>query len=103
MLYAGLAAAVSNAAYAEEFTNKDFLTLQEAHQKFWIQGSIDSLAHVAAAKSKQTGRCVIEWYYGDKHAARNGLILASMRKYPDAQPTAVMLALTERACGVFRK
>ena len=98
-----LLAGIVNTVQAEDFTNKDFLTLQEAHQKFWIQGSIDSLAHVAAAKSKQTGRCVIEWYYGDEYAARNGLILASMRKYPDAQPTAVMLALTERACGVFRK
>lgn len=90
-------------AQAEDFTNKDFLTLQEAHQKFWIQGAVDVLGHVAAAKSKQTGRCVLEWYYGDQYAERNSLILASIRKYPDAHPSAVMLALTERACGVFRK
>lgn len=93
----------SNAVYAKDFTNKDFLTLQEAHQKFWIEGAVDVLAQVASAKANATGRCVIEWYYGDKHAARNSLILASMKKYPDAHPSAVMLALTERECGVFRK
>lgn len=103
MLYTGLAIAMSGAAYAEDFTNKDFLTLQEAHKKFWIEGAVDALAHVAAAKSKKTGRCVIEWYYGDNHAERNSLILASMKKYPDVQPSAVMLALIERSCGVFRK
>ncbi len=90
-------------AQAEDFTNKDFLTLQEAHQKFWIQGAVDALSQVAAAKANETGRCVMEWYYGPKHAARNGLILASMEKYPDAHPRAIVLALIERACGVIRK
>lgn len=98
-----LLAGIVNTAQAEDFTNKDFLTLQEAHQKFWIQGAVDALAQVASAKANKTGRCVIEWYYGPKHAMRNGLILASIEKYPDAHPSAVMLALTERACGVFRK
>ncbi|MBV1873870.1 MAG: hypothetical protein KUG80_03765 [Gammaproteobacteria bacterium] len=94
---------VPGAVHAEDFTNKDFLKLQETHQKFWIQGAVDALAQVASAKDNKTGRCIMEWYYGPKHAARNGLILASIEKYPDAHPSAVMLALTERACGVFRK
>ncbi len=90
-------------AYAEGFQNKDFLNLPEAHQKFWIQGAMHALGLVASGKSEETGKCVIDWYFGDKRAERNGLILASMRKYPNSYPSAIFLALTERVCGTYRK
>ena len=92
----------SGTAKAEDFTNKDFLTLAEAHQKFWIEGAVDALAQVAAAKDKQTGKCVVDWYYTQR-AETNSLILASMEKYSDAYPSVIMVALAERACGEFRK
>lgn len=98
-----LLAGIVNMAQAGGFTNKDFLTLPEAHQKFWIQGAMYTLIHVAAAKDPKTGQCVSDWYFGDKRAERNGLILASMKKYPESYPSAVFLGLTERTCGNYRK
>ena len=85
------------------FTNREFLLLDEAHQKFWIQGAMYALLHVAAAKKKQSGQCIADWYFGDKRADRNGLILASMEKYPNSYPSAVFIALTERACGIYHE
>ena len=103
MLYAGLAVAVSNAAYAESFTAKDFLKLNEAHQKFWIEGAIDMTALIISTGGNKTkGRCISEWYYGDQNAERNSLILASMKKYPNVPPNAIMVALIERDCGSLK-
>ena len=41
-----------------------------------------ALGLMASGKDTKTGKCVIDWYFGDKRAERNGLILASMEKYP---------------------
>lgn len=90
-------------AQAEGFTAKDFLKLDEAHQKFWIEGAVDMMGLVAAnTNNHQQGKCIMKWYYGDENAERNGLIIASMRKYEDVPPNAIMLALAERACGTIK-
>tara|TARA_Y100001949_G_scaffold117195_1_gene99640 strand:+ start:274 stop:675 length:402 start_codon:yes stop_codon:yes gene_type:complete len=96
-------ACVSGVQADEFFTAAEFLKRQEAHQKFWIEGAVDAYAQVASAKSNDKGRCVMAWYYGEQHAQRNSLIFASMRKYSDKPPRAVLLALIERSCGVIRK
>lgn len=98
-----LGIAASGAAYSEDFTAKDFLKLNEAHQKFWIEGAIDMTGLViSTGGNKQKARCISEWYYGDNHAERNSLILASMQKYPDVPPNAIVLALIERGCGSLK-
>jgi hypothetical protein len=88
--------------WAEGFKNKNFLKLENNEKKFWLTGSIEALTHVAAAKNKKTGWCVHDWYYTDT-AVKNGIILGSIEKYPDSTPSAVLLALTERECGTYRK
>lgn len=103
MLLNTLVWACVSGVQADEFLNRDFLTLQEAHQKFWIQGAMDTLIQVAAAKGKEKGQCVANWYYSEKRAERNSLILASMKKYSNEHPSALMLALVEQSCGTFRK
>lgn len=60
------------------------------------------LVQLGASKRKTTGQCVGNWYFSDKRAERNALILASMKKYSDSYPSAVMLALVERECGSIR-
>lgn len=85
---------------AEGFNNRDFLAMSDVQKKFWLSGAIDTLGHVAAIKSKSHGKCVYDWYFKDT-ANKNGLILASMEKYPDHSPTTVLMALAKRACGTF--
>ena len=103
LLLFGMATFMMNTANSEGFLAKDFLELPDTNKKFWIQGAMHALGAVAAAKSEKQGNCVYDWYFGDQRAERNGLILASMEKYPDAYPIAILLALTERECGEYRK
>lgn len=86
----------------EGFKNEDFLELNNDQKKFWLTGAIEALVHVAAAKSEEQGKCVYDWYYTDT-PQKNGLIIVSMETYPDSTPGAVILALTERGCGTYRK
>ena len=86
-----------------EFRAADFLQLPDAHKKFWIYGSIDTMAQLAAANDNSKGQCIADWYYKANEAQRNGFIVAAMQKYRDKRPTAVMVALLESQCGKFRK
>jgi hypothetical protein len=88
--------------WAEGFNNKDFLKLENEQKKFWLLGAIESLTYVAAAKSTKQGQCVHDWYHTD-NPKKVGLIIASMEKYPDVTPGAIILALSERVCGTYRK
>lgn len=102
LIYAVISLGAVNTAYADNFKASDFLKLQSINQKFWIEGSIDTMLHIASSRDKKQGKCILKWYYGDKKAQRNGLILAAMQKYHTEQPTTIMLALLEQACGKFR-
>ncbi|GAB2695044.1 hypothetical protein [Aliiglaciecola aliphaticivorans] len=97
----GLLLAVTGIAQADEFKARDFLKWPDVQKKYWIRGAMDALGQVAASKSKEKGLCVMQWYYSDKRAERNSLILSSMKKYPDIIPSAIMVALTERECGKY--
>lgn len=103
LLLLSMCSLATSVAHAERLLAQDFLELPEAHQKFWIQGTMHAFVAIAAAKSTEQGNCVQSWYFSEQRPERNGLILASMEKYPKAYPTAIMLALAERECGVFRK
>jgi hypothetical protein len=86
--------------WAAGFNNSDFIKLNDIQKKFWIDGAMDTLGHVAAIKNKQQGQCVYDWYYLDT-AKKNGLIIASINKYPDHTPSAILIALTEKACEKY--
>jgi len=96
------AAVASSTTVKKGFWNKDFLMLTKEQKKFWITGAIEALTYVAAAKKEKQGQCVYDWYYTDT-SKKNGLILGSIEKYPNSTPSAVLLALTERECGTYRK
>lgn len=105
MIYTGVIFCLSGVTLADEtegFRSKHFLELPDKHKKFWLDGAITAFAHIAAAKEKTKGECVYNWYFAKDIDEKNGLIEASMRKYQDATPTAVLLALTEKICGQYR-
>lgn len=77
------------------------MALPPNEQKFWLSGAIGTLVYVAAFKDASIGQCVNDWYFGEKYAERNWLILESMKKYPDHKPIVVLAALTQRGCGKY--
>lgn len=104
MLYAALTVSSFHPVLASSdgFRSRNFLEMDSIKKKFWPHGSIMSYANIAAARDKDKGKCVYNWYFSDKIAERNGVILASMKNYPQVTPSAVILALLENACGEFR-
>lgn len=94
---------LSPRAFAEEgkFTGEDFLKLHGEAKKFWLDGAISAFVHTASGKDKKIGKCIYDWYYAEDTAYKNGLIEASLKKYSNASPTSVLLALTEHACGLY--
>lgn len=64
--------------------------------------TIDTLGFVAGYKDKKQGKCVWDWYYGEKDLPKKrGLIEAYMRQYPDRSPSHILIAMTEQACGRY--
>ena len=100
-MLAALLSITVNSACAEGFLARDFLQLPDASKKCWLHGAMMTFSYMAATHSRDMGQCVYEWYFSKQLGERNSLILASMEKYPDVSPTAVLLALTERACGKY--
>lgn len=89
-------------AFSEEFKNKDFLKLENNEKKSWLLASIETLWQVEALKNKKMAQCIADWYYKDV-ANKNGLIVSSMKKYPEHTPVAILVALTERSCGSYAR
>ena len=85
----------------EGFRSKHFLEMPDVHKKFWLTGAMESLAYAAASKSEDKGRCVYNWYFSERLAERNSLILATMEHYSHATPSAVLVALIKEDCGDF--
>lgn len=84
---------------AGDFKSKDLLALPKPQIKFWIQGGIEVLAASLVKKNEKQSICIMNWYFGDKQAERNGLILGSLKKYGNTEPSAVIIALLEIDCG----
>ncbi len=92
---------LTHQSHATNFTNKDFLTMPKLQQKGFLDGVINTLWQVAAQNDSDTGQCIVDWYFGEETAQRNGLIFKSMNQYPTYTPSAIVIALTERECGSY--
>ena len=89
-------------ALAGSFKNSDFLELDDKTKKYWLVASIEALWQVKALRDKKAGQCVADWYYKDV-ANKNAVLVAYMKKYPDNTPASILIALTEKACGLSVK
>lgn len=101
LLYVAIFLGMNTPVFAEKFTNADFLQLPDEAKKFWIQGAMYAMSATVTRNNAEQGKCIIDWYFSDKRSERNGLIIASMEKYPKHSPSVIFLVLTENACGKF--
>lgn len=75
--------------------------MEDVKKKFWLHGAISALSHAASIKNIEEAKCIDEWYFNDKIAEKNGLIIASMEQYPEHAPSTILLALIELDCDVY--
>lgn len=106
LLYAGVFLMACHGTQAAEgkegFRAKHFLEMKDEQKKLWLHGAMNAFAHMAASKDHAAGKCVHDWYFSEDINYKDGVILATMRKYPEVTPTAVLLALTEKSCGIYK-
>lgn len=88
-------------AYAQNEGGGEFLQKYSEAQRAWYYiGAFEAFGHVAALQNQQAGNCVWNWYASNPET-RKIQIENTIRKYPDHTPTAIMIALLRKDCGVF--
>ena len=88
---------------AEGFTGKDFLTWSAEAQEAFFQNSVLMASTISSRLNADHASCVSDWYFADaaKRPLRDAEILDTIKKRSDFHPSAVVLAVIERACGQY--
>lgn len=91
--------------WADGLTNKVALGWPLETQTFYIQASVTMAAFMTTQSQKKQSVCIDDWYFesDDIRKARNDHILDVMRKYPDHHPSAIILAILDKQCGLLEK
>ena len=87
------------AGAAENFSNADLLGWEKQDRDQWLLGAVQMAHNVAHLKNPTNAQCIWDWYILAPLEAQ-ALIFASMQRYPDALPSATLLALMQHQCGV---
>lgn len=86
---------------SEGFYNRDFLKMAPEKQNTWIIGAFVGVSGIIAMRDKEAAKCVYDWYFNDKVAEQNWVLLESMKKNPDIKPVAVIIYWTQKDCGNY--
>ena len=82
---------------ADRFTNRDLLEQSDRDQRLWIFGVIVGASHGLGLRDTSAGECLARWYFDDEEQVYAN-IRVNLERYPDNEPTIIILALARRAC-----
>lgn len=99
---AALAISISTGALADPtFTSAEFLKASPTAQKNFIGNAAITAGLIAAQNKKGQAECLNQWYKtNEKNSFK--VVLDAMRKLPNYDPNAVILAVFQKECGDFR-
>jgi len=80
----------------DRLTNAELLALSDKELRLWVHGAFAGLGHGLTDAQQPRGRCIWDWYFGNED--RFPTIKAAMERYPQAGPSATIIAITGRAC-----
>lgn len=95
----------ASACSAENLKSSDLMNNMTAEQRhWWYAGAYTTLGHAVQINEQESGKaeCVWNWYFKDPEL-REKQLEKSFSAYPDHSPTAIILALLKRDCGVFAR
>jgi hypothetical protein len=81
--------------------SRTFLTWTEKSRISYIQTSLMMANMIAMDNDKHHAECIGKWYEADRRKTEAS-IYAVMKKYPDAHPIGVIMAVVEKQCGSFK-
>ena len=84
------------------FYSKHFLEMSEEQQQYWLYGAVNALAMSTGLRNKDNGKCVNNWYFNDT-ATITWQIIETMKGNTETKPAAVIMFLSEKACGTYWK
>jgi hypothetical protein len=88
-------------AHAKIGTSEEFLRDYSEGQRSWYYvGAFEALGNAVSITNQAQGACVWNWY-ATAPESRKTMIENTMRKYPTHTPSAVIIALLHKDCGVF--
>lgn len=88
-------------AAEEAFKSSKFLTYPEDSQKGYITSSAMMAGMIATQNQPGQAKCVDDWAV-TKFDASYRTVVETMKLFPDHHPTAVILAVLQKACGPFK-
>lgn len=99
---ASLSTIVCSAAVAVEgFKSSKFLTYPAESQKSYIASSAMMAGLIASQNSAAQAACIDDWGVKQRDAGY-AAVMEAMQRFPEHHPSAVIVAVLDKACGSFK-
>jgi len=97
-----LVCSVAPGAFAGDgFKASEFLTYPAQSQKSYITSSAMMAGLIASQNNRAQAVCIDDWV-AQQSGQGYGAVVEAMRKLPDYHPSAVIVAVLDKACGSFK-
>lgn len=89
-------------SFAEDaFKSSKFLTYPAESQRSYIASSAMMAGLIASQNSASQAACIDDW--GAKQREKGyAAVMKAMKRFPDHHPSAVIVAVLDKACGPFK-
>jgi hypothetical protein len=85
---------------AQFFKSKEFLEYSESSRSNYIVIATGMAGLIAGQNRPEQSQCIDQWVRENRRQGYQSAISA-MRKFPDHHPSAVLIAVLQKACGSF--
>lgn len=91
----------SGALAGDGFKSSAFLAYPLASQKSYITSSAMMAGLIATQNAPKQAKCIDEWV-AQQSDQGYATVIEAMKKFPANHPSAVIVAVLDKACGSFR-
>jgi len=85
----------------EAFKSSQFLTYSAEARQSYITSSAMMAGLIASQNNPRQGKCIDDWI-ARQSAQGYASVVEVMKRYPDHHPSAVIVAVLDKACGSFK-
>jgi len=86
--------------HADALTGGKLLKLSKDQRNWWYSGAFMGIGHMVYYQDEEKALCVWNWLLVDPKNKQR-LLRENLERYSEQSPTAIVIALLERDCGVL--